>query len=318
MLNEIESTIPFKTIIDHWELYLIPKKETIIIYIVDLNTYEIFGEEFTIDLLHKNRLLLSSRTIKEIFDFICALKKRNEILIKDNKNTLCFVLKSTVETIPNVELNLNKKKSNSEEVIKYMLCELLQLRNERKEEINYKKEIDDLKEELLLYKKKLEEIEKKIVQIENRKKIQLETCNLHLLNTLENTHSKLITSIQVFPCGNFISVSKDKSIGIYDNIHFTQLQKIPNAHNKGIAYVSIKDDFNFITSSADCDIKIWIKKMNFEFELFHKIENAHSDKIGKIIYCENDNIISCSKDGTIKIWEKKHIIMKILIYLMKK
>ena len=42
-----------------------------------------------------------------------------------------------------------------------MLCELLQLRNERKEEINYKKEIDDLKEEILLYKKKLEEIEKK-------------------------------------------------------------------------------------------------------------------------------------------------------------
>jgi WD40 repeat protein len=73
-----------------------------------------------------------------------------------------------------------------------------------------------------------------------------------------------------------------------------------------------------ITSSADCDIKIWIKKMNFEFELFHKIENAHSDKICKIIYCENDNIISCSKDRTIKIWEKKHIIMKILIYLMKK
>ncbi len=109
MLNETEPTTPFKTIIDHWELYLIPKKETIIIYIVDLNTYEIFGEELTIDLLHKNRLLLSSRTIKEIFDFICALKKRNEILIKDNKNTLCFVLKSTVETIPNVELNLNKK-----------------------------------------------------------------------------------------------------------------------------------------------------------------------------------------------------------------
>ena len=105
---------------------------------------------------------------------------------------------------------------------------------------------------------------------------------MHLLNTIENTHSKLITSIQVFPCGNFISVSKDKSIGIYNNIHFTQLQKIPNAHNKGIAYVSIKDYFNFITSSADYDIKIWIKKMNFEFELFHKIENAHSDKIGKI------------------------------------
>ena len=57
MLNETEPTTPFKTIIDHWELYLIPKKETIIIYIVDLNTYEIFGEEFTIDLLHKNRLL---------------------------------------------------------------------------------------------------------------------------------------------------------------------------------------------------------------------------------------------------------------------
>ncbi len=141
---------------------------------------------------------------------------------------------------------------------------------------------------------------------------------MHLLNTIENTHSKLITSIQVFPCIIFISVSKDESIGIYNNIHFTQLQKIPNAHNKGIAYVSIKDDFNLITSSADCDIKIWIKKMNFEFELFHKIENAHSDKICKIIYCENDNIISCSKDRTIKIWEKKHIIMKILIYLMKK
>ena len=302
MSNEKESIKPLE---DQWELLLIPKNEKIIIYILKLNSYEIFGEEFTIELLHKNRLLLSSRTIQEIFDFIYSLNKNNQILIKETKQNLSFILKSTFETIPDVELTLIKKNTNSEEVINLLINELLKIKNEKKEGKDYEKEISNLKEEISFLKKKVEEIEKKLDENKNiKEKIQLETCNLTLLNIISNSHSKIITSIQVFPCGNFISVSKDRSIKIYDYNNFNQLQIINNAHNKGIAYVSIKDDFNFITSSADCDIKIWIKKENSFFE-FEKIEHAHSANVGKIIYCQNGNIISCSKDGMIKIWEKK-------------
>ena len=140
-----------------------------------------------------------------------------------------------------------------------------------------------------------------IILNKKKDKNKLEIFNLYNIRTI-NIHSGSVTSISVFPSGNFISVSEDKNMYIY-NSQFEILQEIENAHNNGIYYVYVRDENNFITCSFK-SIKTWIKIGN-EFKEKETIINAHSDWIYKVIYLLNENIISCSNDKTIKIWEEK-------------
>jgi WD40 repeat protein len=128
-----------------------------------------------------------------------------------------------------------------------------------------------------------------------------EKINLVNIKTITVNNNE-INSLSVFPSGNLISISNDKSIKLYNN-NFTIIQIIRKAHKNSIQCLSIKDDNNFITSSNDNDINIWIKKKN-KFILNYSIQKAHKDFIYQIIYCKNNNIISYSKDLTFKIWEK--------------
>lgn len=131
-----------------------------------------------------------------------------------------------------------------------------------------------------------------------------ELSNINLSNIKEiNAHNDSIYALSVFPSRNFISVSRDKSIKIWD-INYNNIQTIINAHNDYINDVEIKDEKNFITSSDDKSIKIW-EKIGNKFELIQTIENCHKDAIFKLIYYSNNKIISCSNDKTIKIWEEK-------------
>ena len=139
--------------------------------------------------------------------------------------------------------------------------------------------------------------------IKNKYKIQLSKCNLKNINLIQ-PHKDYINSLSIFPSGNIISVSADKSIIIYD-IHLNILQQIQNAHDRGILYVEVKDENNFITCSADKSIKLWIKKEN-KFEINKIINNAHNDAINKVICCLNGNLISCSYDNKIKIWKENN------------
>ncbi len=117
------------------------------------------------------------------------------------------------------------------------------------------------------------------------------------------SHKDIISSVSIFPSGNIISVSIDKSIKIYDN-KYNILQHIKNAHTDSITYVEIKDENNFITCSDDKYIKTWIKIEN-KYKINKIIKNAHNDQINKVIYYSNKNLISCSWDNTVKIWEEK-------------
>ena len=125
--------------------------------------------------------------------------------------------------------------------------------------------------------------------------------NLNLIKTI-NVQKDYINSISIFPSGNIISVSEDKSIKIFD-IHYNILQNIKNAHDESIIYVDVKDENNFITCSYDKSIKTWIK-FNNEFKINQCIYNAHKEQINKVLYHSNSNIISCSRDKIIKIWEE--------------
>ena len=277
MSNEIPSSLPYKLEISPWKIYLISQNKTLIIKIDNFETNEFFEDKFELKYLQTHKSLTSRINIKEIIDFIITLSKQNNILIKKNEDKLTFSLISTEK------VDLTLKKPNSEEEIKAL-----------------KNKIQDLENKIEDLENKIEDLENKKLDLEN--KIQLKKCNLHLLNDIPSAHSKIITSVSIFPSGNFISVSTDKTIKIWDNNESRPIQIIKDAHSKGISFVNIKDDFNFITSSADFDIKIWYKK-KLNFELFSQIKNAHSDKIGKVIFCKDGNIISCSKDSKIKIWE---------------
>ena len=117
-------------------------------------------------------------------------------------------------------------------------------------------------------------------------------------------HKEQINSILIFPLGNIISVSRDRSIQIYDS-NFLLIQKISEAHKETIANLYIKNDNFFITCSKDKSIKFWKKEnSNNFFSLNQTINNAHFDTIYNIISLSNGNLISCSDDCSVKLWEE--------------
>ena len=64
--------------------------------------------------------------------------------------------------------------------------------------------------------------------------------NINLSNIKEiNAHNDSIYSLSIFPSGNFISTSRDKSIKIWDQ-NYNNIQTTINAHDDYINYVEIK------------------------------------------------------------------------------
>ena len=162
--------------------------------------------------------------------------------------------------------------------------------------------------ELLLENK----LEKKIIK---KEKIQLTKCNLIKINSFK-LHNDWIRYISIFPSGNLISVSNDRSIKIFD-INFNFIQIINNAHNDSIIHISIKNQNYFVTCSIDKTIRIWIRKNNNKFEINQIINDCHDDIIFMTLYCLNDNLISCSNDGKIKIWKENNKKKYELITVIK-
>ena len=109
-----------------------------------------------------------------------------------------------------------------------------------------------------------------------------------------------VNTFGIISSNNIISISSDGSITIFDG--FLKIkQKIENAHQGTIFDISIKDENNFATCSADKSIKTWNKTDANNFKLNNDIKDIHEDDIHKIIYLEDNSIISGSKDSKIKI-----------------
>ena len=111
-----------------------------------------------------------------------------------------------------------------------------------------------------------------------------------------------VYKISIFPSGNFISVSYDCIIKIW-NTHFALIQEIHNSYDLSIIFcVSIRDEKNFVTCSFK-NINIFSYN-EYQYDLKETIYNAHKRYIYKILYCSDKKIISCSTDNTLKIWEE--------------
>jgi len=128
-----------------------------------------------------------------------------------------------------------------------------------------------------------------------------EKKNLLSLKKQLKIHIDSINEVKLFPNGNIISVSSDKTIKIFDS-NFKLIQNIINGHEKEIISCDIKDDNIFLSSSNDLSIKIWMKKEK-KFQSISTIKNAHNNYFYKAIFIpKTDKIISCY--NVVKIWEK--------------
>jgi len=133
-------------------------------------------------------------------------------------------------------------------------------------------------------------------------KLNINNINLKKIKTI-NAHNHCIYSISLFPSGNFVSVSGDKTIKIWDE-NFQIIQIIKKAHDYSIIYVKVKNENNFLTCSFENCIKFWNKEKENNFILKYIINKAHNDIINEIIFFSNGNFISCSSDKSLKLWEE--------------
>ena len=223
-------------------------------------------------------------------------KSKNEIY--ENSFTFKKLKKSKVFS--------NKK--NTKDIIKGIIYFIEQ------KKITYEEKDNSLNFILTSYNKRILELNlNKTIDIENENKIK--NLNLILIKSIQ-AHNHRVSCVSIFPSGNLVSVSCDKTIKIWDKIYYNLLQCIEEAHSDYINYVSIKDDNNFATCSRDQSIKIWERnEKENKYILKSLIKNAHESWVFKVLYLSNNKIISCSYDKTVKIWENKNnefLIAKII------
>ncbi len=125
------------------------------------------------------------------------------------------------------------------------------------------------------------------------------------LKKIRDFDSIYINSIAVFSSGDFIIVSNDYSIRIY-NSNYTIIYHLLNAHSHCIKDVVIKSENSFITCSFQI-IKIWNYNKNNNNDkiitLIEEIQNAHFACIEKIFYSK-ETIFSCGNDKRVKLWNE--------------
>ena len=307
-MNAITFPQLIKKNFNNYEIQLSFQQDLIIISIHEINSFILYKSDFKMEFLISFKLFSSYLTLKQIFESICLLIEQNNIKIEKNEIDLKFILID--ENNSKVELILNKKNNLSIEIIEDLFNEIKTIKEENKlmkESYNIQikrlnENIEKIQTDNLIKEKKLSEYENKlnemVKRIENLEKNKYIISDLQIKKSIK-AHKNFINSISVFPSGNIVSVSTDKSIKIYDK-DFQILQKIENAHIEAIVYVDILDENNFITCSNN--IKFWNKKDTIFIEK-NTIENAHNEEIRKIIHFSNYNLLSCSRDKTIKLWE---------------
>ncbi len=263
---------------------------------------------------------LENFKIKEINERISYLEKDNlnfnniinlESKFKGFNESLIKLEEENVKINNKINLENSKIKEINERIINLVeenvnINNKINLENSKNKEINER--VIDLEE--IKINERINYLEKDNVNINSiinefvlNQNQNLTKINLTNTNTIQK-HSSSVQSASIFPSGNIVSVSNDKSIIIYDNL-FNVLQIISDAHSQEIYYVEIKDENNFVTCSKDKTIKTWIKRNN-KFEINKTINDAHDSDIIKVIYNSKGNLISCSLDYSIKIWEEKN------------
>ena len=272
---------------NEWEIKLISNFDKIILQFK--KNYQIYEDEnFFKNFKEKFKLYNDIENLPQLMEIITNNLYKIE---EENQNLIRVSFKEN-----KIQLAIPKKKMTEE-----MICEFLD-------------EFDKLKlqnknlEKRILNLQKINNINIKNNEILNnqltKSKFKIKISEKILKKIL---HKEPIQNIEIFPSGNIISVSDDKSIKIYDK-NFNIIQIIENAHDDSIQYVSIKNDNTFITCCKKYIIKIWERNIKLENKIKFEEKNSfftnHSDIITQLIYSSNNDIFSCSIDKTVKVWKK--------------
>ena len=295
----LDSKSTFEREFDQWKI-IITKHLDFIKFKIETE-FDIYESSFNFNYLQSFNLLSSNLSIEQMIDCFINNIDEKRINIQEKEKAIELIFLSHKRNIPNVELRIEEKSKLSEEFIEKLIKQIKKIKEENKKfELRFKN--IEKKENEKQIKKEVNNSNKNIKDNSKKIKKQLTNCNLEIKSSIK-AHTDNIYSLSIFPSGNIISVSKDKSIRIFDN-QLKNIQKILNAHENSITYVSVKDENNFVTCSFDKNIKTWFKnETENKYSLNNIIEKAHEGWISKVIYSSNGNIISCSQDKTIKMWE---------------
>ena len=150
---------------DNYKIELLPEENSLTISIYNKNISNHFYQaNFTLEQLHKNKLLVSSFSVQEIIDFISNLIKEKNVKIEENEksNYLKLILISTLVYHPNVELILKIKGILiKENVIEKILQENTLIKN------SCQIDIENLKKRIKFFEKENTNLKELIIKNDN-------------------------------------------------------------------------------------------------------------------------------------------------------
>ena len=206
--------------LNQWKINLIIDFDSIIFKIH--NNYNIYQSTFTFEHLHQYQLFSSNDTIDKIKDFILNKIEEKKIKIIEKEKYLEFIIISNENTFG--LLIINKTKKLSEEIIEALIEET---KNLKERIMVLERDKEEMRNEVF---NKINKLEDNIEKIEKNIKKDKIHINLKLTNIIQK-NNETINSMSIFPSGNIISVSNNKSINIYDN-SFNTIQTILKAHDE--------------------------------------------------------------------------------------
>ena len=288
--------------------------DSIIITINEDNSFNIFESKFNLEFFHQYKLFDSCITTNDIINYINSLIQQNNIQIEENNMNLKMTLISPESNKPNVELLLELKDITSKELMKEMLNQINQIKNEKelfkdslqnqinklnekmelieKENKNLKEENNIIKD---LFEKKINNLNNKIELLEKENQILKEEKNKKINS---NTIEKRIERLEEF---HFTK----KGIKL-SNLNLKEIKSI-KSHNDCITSMSIFPSGKIISVSDDQSIRIYSINLN----IIQKIEKAHDDDgINYVSVKDENNFITCSYNN-IKTWINKDNYFKL-------
>jgi len=108
-----------------------------------------------------------------------------------------------------------------------------------------------------------------------------------------------ITSLDIFPNGNYISISRKGIVYIWKDLQVIQSYKI---ENNGNYVIGIKDNKNLVVISDDRVALFWNKEQEF-FKVKKELKLIMHDSKIKNVFYYNGNYFMCS-DDLITVWEE--------------
>ena len=310
---------------DNLKIKIIQEDNDNLIITIEKDIFNLYESKYKLSFL-KNYIIFKDiiSPIDIINNFLLLFKKK-EIDVKQFKKDLKLIFSNKEELI------LKKKYNLPEKTIKLLIDKYNYIIEENKELKNqfhlYIQDIIKLKDELkqkeniikenekIINKKdlKISQLTKKIKEINNdnnKIKFSYKNNNKKYLEKLEFDRIilqyKAVTSMAVFPSGNFIIALESYPIKIYDT-NYREIQNIEGEKtyiDYGDIKIDIKDENNFCSCESRF-MKTWIKRNNI-FIINHIVKQESYTNGYKSEYLYDNLLITChqQKYGYIKIWNE--------------